>query len=122
MLFINWYNIVHDELPAQRKADEFYMMKKFTAMRDLAVQNRGLRAKRILLKQLSAEYYPYMLKKRGVCKWRAVAERTTFVAESLLKHKKNRLRKLFNGWWNNVDRLADSKSRLIMQNELYKRF
>ena len=64
---------MHDELPAQRKADDYYLRHKFDAIRTLAVQNRNLRAKRGLLKKLSAEYYPYMLKKRGVCKWRNVA-------------------------------------------------
>lgn len=113
---------MHAELPNERKADDFYIRHKFNAIRDLAVDNRGLRTKRSLLRQLSNEYYPYMLKKRGVCKWRFVAERTTFVTEALAKHKENRLRNLFNSWWNNVDRLGEGKSRQIMQRELNKRF
>ena len=122
VLFISWFNRVHDELPKERKADDFYIRHKFQAIRELAVHNRGLRAKRILLKQLSAEYYPYMLKKRGVTKWQKVAERSTFVDKTIETHRTNRMKKLFNSWWNNVDRLGEGKSRFIMQNELNKRF
>ena len=32
------------------------------------------------------------------------------------------MRKMFNGWWNNVDRLSEGKGRHIMQTELNKRF
>lgn len=62
-----------------------------------------------------------MLKKRGVCKWRAVAERSALVEERLAKSRKLRLQRLFDGWWNNLDRMAISKSRSIMQFELNKR-
>lgn len=62
-----------------------------------------------------------MLKKRGVCKWRAVAERSALVEERLAKSRKLRLQRLFDGWWNNLDRMAISKSRSIMQYELNKR-
>ena len=31
------------------------------------------------------------------------------------------MQRLFDGWWNNLDRLAISKSRKIMQLELHKR-
>lgn len=63
-----------------------------------------------------------MLKKRGVCKWRRVTERSNFVADTQAKIKENRLRKIFNGWWNSVDRLSEGKARQIMQKELNKRF
>jgi hypothetical protein len=79
VIFISWFNHVHDDLPAQRKADDFNIRKKFNAIRNLAVSNRSLRAKRNLLSQLSAEYYPYMLKKRGVLKWKKVSSRQNFI-------------------------------------------
>ena len=69
ILFVSWFNHVHDDVPAMKKADDFYLRHKFTVIRTLAVNHRSLRARRTLLSQLSAEYYPYMLKKRGVLKW-----------------------------------------------------
>ena len=63
-----------------------------------------------------------MLKKRGVLKWKKIAQRTVFVTNTLEKHRQNQLRKMFDGWWNNVDRLSAGKSRYIMQVELSKRF
>ena len=33
----------------------------------------------------------------------------------------NRLRTLFNAWWDSRDRVCEGKSRFIMQTELYKR-
>jgi hypothetical protein len=75
VIFVSWFNHVHNDLPTTRKAADFYLRSKFNALRDLAVHNRSLRTKRDLLSQLSAEYYPYMLKKRGVLKWKRVSDR-----------------------------------------------
>ena len=47
--FISWFNCVHDELPKQRQADDFYVRHKFNAMRSVAVGNRAVRAKKNLL-------------------------------------------------------------------------
>ena len=49
-IFISWFNLVHDELPKVRQADDFYLRVKFMAIRDLAQRNRNLRAKKTLLK------------------------------------------------------------------------
>ena len=81
--FISWFNEVHDVMPSQRKADDFYMRTKLLAMHKFAVENRSNRAKSSLLKQLSVEYLPYMLKKRGVLKWRRVAERANFERDTI---------------------------------------
>ena len=120
--FINWFNLVHDDLPNERKADEFFLRFRFNSIRNLAVGNRAIRAKKNLLGQLSREYYPYMLKKRGVIKWRTVKDRSSFVSTTQAKIRENKMRKMFNGWWNNVDRLSEGKSRQIMWTELNKRF
>ena len=82
VLFISWFNRVHGELPNERKADDFYIRHKFLAFRDLAVNNRNLRAKKSLLSQLSQDYYPYMLKKRGICTWRSVKNRSNFFTDT----------------------------------------
>jgi len=121
-IFISWFNLVHQELPALHKAAQFHLRSKFQALRGLAIRNRSQRAKKNLLKQLSHEYYPYMLKKRGVCKWRTVAARTSFIQERLAKFKQAKLQKQFDGWWHVLDRLSQGKSRSIMQRELNKRF
>ena len=63
-----------------------------------------------------------MLKKRGVCKWRSFAEYAVATEERIQISHKRRLQRLFDGWWNNVDKLAASKSRAIMQRELNKCF
>ena len=121
-IFISWFNTVHNEIPKTSKADDFYLRVKFSAIRALAKRNRGLRAKRTLLKQLSLEYYPYMLKKRGVCKWRAVSDYAMATEERIQLSQKRRLQRLFDGWWNNVDKMAQSKSKDIMQRALNKCF
>ena len=88
-IFISWFNLVHDDLPKTRQATDFYLRTKFMAMKELAQRNRGLRAKKTLLKQLSLEYYPYMLKKRGVCKWRSFADYAVATEERIqLSHKR----------------------------------
>lgn len=83
VIFVSWFNHVHDDVPAMKKASDFYLRKKFDAIKTLAVNNRSLRERRNLLKQLSAEYYPYMLKKRGVLKWSRVTERKSQVEQTL---------------------------------------
>ena len=36
--------------------------------------------------------------------------------------RKFKLRRMFDGWWNNVERIGESKQRHVMQVELNKRF
>ena len=66
LMFTNWFNHVHDFLPKKRDAEEFHLRKLFKSMHQVAVDRRGDRAQKALLKVLEAEFRPYILKKRGI--------------------------------------------------------
>ena len=114
VLFVFWFNLVHDELPALRKAKHFYMRNRLIAFHRFAVENRSKRARRTLLNQLSAEHFAYMLKKRGVMQWRKSAVKGAYISSKVGHMRLFRLRKLFNGWYDSKERRMDGKCRHVM--------
>jgi len=91
----------------------------FESMRQVAIDRRGDRAHKCLLKELQAEFGPYILKKRGIKTWYRFSQKSMLCRTRRSLCNKITLSRMFQAWFANVDRLRESKRKYLMWKELY---